>query len=502
MKKQLFSAIFCISTLVASAQSSGYNIKIHLKNYKDSLVYLTYYQFDKTLIKDTYSKIQKGTIVFKGNDKLNTGIYAVVSQDKKILFNFFVDDDTQNLEFKSEVESDFSEGVVAINDTRQNDFLYYLKYLGTQSSAFQNLQENANLRTKSDTLAFLEQQKEIEKNSAEYEENFITQNKGTYIASVLNLKREKTLKEVPLALNGRPDSIAVFNYYKQHYWDGVDFKDDAVMRNPFFYNKFKNYFDQLVALHPDSVCVEIDKILDQTSVQSLLYKSMLANFAYSYETSTIMGFDKVFVYLADNYFKTGKAAGLYDDETVVQKVITLAEKLRPLLIGAPAQDLFMIKAQEFSKMKALGFEDAENSTDMTELYYKHLNEITKMYVKLSDVIADYTILVFWDPDCSHCQIEIPILLKEYNDMIKRNVNVKVYSVNMQYEGEKFLKYIADHQLPWINVYDGARFNNAFQKYDVNSTPIIYILDRNKVIKAKRIGASQVNDFITSLEMEN
>ena len=64
-----------------------------------------------------------------------------------------------------------------------------------------------------------------------------------------------------------------------------------------------------------------------------------------------------------------------------------------------------------------------------------------------------------------------------------------------------MKYITDNQLPFINVYDGAHVNNTIQKYDVFSTPVIYILDRNKVIKAKRIGANRIKSLISALNSE-
>ena len=73
---------------------------------------------------------------------------------------------------------------------------------------------------------------------------------------------------------------------------------------------------------------------------------------------------------------------------------------------------------------------------------------------------------------------------------------------MQHEGEKYLKYIAEHKLPWINVYDGAHYNNAIEKYDVYSTPVIYLLDKNKVIKAKRFDASQLENMIKAVENDN
>jgi thiol-disulfide isomerase/thioredoxin len=500
MKKLLVAIIFCFSSLFASAQS-GYEITINLKNCTDSLAYLTFYRFDKTLIKDTCTSIKNGKIVFKGKEKLDKGIYSLVSQQKAILFDFFIDDDTQKLELSTELGINITKELKAINSKRENDFFSYLNYIAQQNKDYLDLKQKTVVKNKKDTLALVEKQNEFERRIMDYEDDFISRNKGSLIADVLNLKTEKILKNVPKATNGRPDSLMVYNYYKTHYWDNVDFKDDAIMRNPFFSNKLNKYFDKVVVTHPDSVSVEIDRLMAKTVQGSLLYKLMLAHFTYTYETSKIMSFDKVFVHISDKYFKTGKATGIYDDEEVVQKIIKRADKLKPLLVGATAQDLFMIKAEDFSKMKAMGFENAKNSEEMTKVFYANVNEVNKLWVKLSDVKADYTILVFWDVDCGHCQKEIPKLLDAYNELLKEKINVKVFSVYMQHEGEKYLKYIADNKLPWINVYDGAHYNNSIEKYDVYSTPVIYILDKNKVIKAKRIDADKVTTIIKVIDSE-
>ena len=500
MKKLLLVTIFYFSSFVAVAQS-GYEITINLKNAPDSIAYLTYYQFDKTLIKDTCTSIKNDKIIFKGKGKLDKGIYSLVSQGKAIYFDFFIDENTQNLELKTEASQNIGKELTALNSPLQNDFFRYVQFINQQNKDFQTYKQTTNLATKKDTLALNNKQKDIEKSINDFEEKFIVEHKGTYIADVMNLKVEKLLKDIPKASNGRPDSIRVYQYYKNHYWDNVDFKDDGTIRNPFFNNKIKRYFDSVVLTHPDSVCVEIDKIMEKTKPGSVTYMLLLAHLTYKYETSKIMGFDKVFVYMSDNYFKTGKANGIYDDNDVVQKIIKRADKLKPLLVGATAQDLFMIRAEDFPKLKAMGFEDAKNSEEMTNVYYKNVDQVSKMYVKLSDVKAEYTVLVFWDVDCGHCQKEIPILLEQYNDLLKEKKDVKVYSVYMQHEGDKYLKYIAENKLPWINVYDGAHYNNAVEKYDVYSTPVIYILDKNKVIKAKRIDAQQIKNIIKAIDYE-
>lgn len=501
MKKIILAVALCLSSFYGFSQK-GYEITINLKNCPDSLAYLTYYQFDKTLIKDTCTSIKNGKIVFKGKTKLDKGIYSLVSQKKAIYFDFFIDDNTQNLVLNTEASPNISKLLTADNAPLENDFFKYIQFINQKNVDFSEYKASKVFKTKKDTLDMTEKQKEIEKSIGEYEGKFLADHKGTYIGDVMNLKVEKTLKEVPKASNGRPDSIQAFNYYKKHFWDNVDFQSDATMRNPFFHIKVKKYFENVTYPHPDSVSVEVDKFLGKLNQKSLMYKYLLAHLTYTYETTKMMGFDKVFVHMSDTYFKTGKADGIYDDPEIVQKIIKRADKLKPLLVGVRAQDLSMIKAEDFDKMKAMGFENAKNSEEMTNVFYKNEAAINKMFVKLSDVKAEYTILLFWDVDCGHCQKEVPIVLEQYNDLIKEKKDIKVYSVYMQHEGEKYLKYIDEHKLPWINVYDGAHYNNAIEKYDVYSTPVIYILDKNKIIKAKRIDANQIKTIIAALEKEN
>ena len=499
MKK--YALLFLLCAAVAQAQS-GYHLKINLKNCKDTLVYLTFYQFDKTLIKDTCTHIKNGKIEFKGPTKLDRGIYSIVGQQKSILFDFYMDEETQFLELKSDAEFLYAKELVALNSKRQNDFINYIRFIGDQNREIESALQAARGKTKKDSTDIITtKQKEIAAVISSYEDNFLVQNKGSYIAAVLNLKMDKLLKAIPKASNGRPDSIAVYRYFKKHYWDGVDFQDDGMVRNPFFATKLNTYFQNVVVRHPDSVAVELDVILKKMKPETTMYKLLLGHFIYTYETSKIMGFDKVFVHLADNYFKTGKAKGIYEDETVVDKIVERSNKMKPLLLGAVAPELYMIKPESHPQFGPMGFDKATTSEELTKLYYAHQAELEKMYVKLSEVKADYLILLFWSVDCGHCQTEVPKILEDYHQFLKDKKDVKVYSVYTEYDYEKYVKYIAEHKLDWINLYDPVHLNNIREKYDVYSTPVIYILDKNKVIKAKKIGSEQIKDIIRNMEAE-
>jgi len=119
------------------------------------------------------------------------------------------------------------------------------------------------------------------------------------------------------------------------------------------------------------------------------------------------------------------------------------------------------------------------------------------------VNAKFTVLVFWDVDCSHCQTEIPKLHEELKK-IKGKIDYKVVSVYTKEDFEKWRKYINEKKLTdFYHLYDPIHLNNIKDKYDIISTPVIYVLDKDKLIKGKKIAAEQVTGLLEYLNsMDN
>ena len=105
-------------------------------------------------------------------------------------------------------------------------------------------------------------------------------------------------------------------------------------------------------------------------------------------------------------------------------------------------------------------------------------------------------MVFWDPGCGHCKKElerINVFWKE--EGVK--YDVKVYSICTDTNLTDWKNKIKEKQiLEWINV-NGTRsaLGNYQELYDVFSTPLIFILDQEKKIIAKKLGAEATTKFI-------
>ena len=175
-----------------------------------------------------------------------------------------------------------------------------------------------------------------------------------------------------------------------------------------------------------------------------------------------MGHDRIFLNLYNSYFKTQT----YDWLPLTQKELfkSKARLLEHNQIGAKARELFM------------------NSMDGTPFY-------------LYDLTANYTVLIFWDPTCGHCQTEIPRINRLYKDDWK-NINLSIYAVNMNSElREEWKKFITTHKLSdWKHVSPASSVSGNYSqkdvdyqtRYNIQQTPVFYLLDKAKTIIAKDI----------------
>ena len=155
------------------------------------------------------------------------------------------------------------------------------------------------------------------------------------------------------------------------------------------------------------------------------------------------------------------------DSVQNQKIIHRAMTIKPLLLGKQAPPMIM--------QDTLG-----------------------KNISLYEVKSKYTVLIFWDPDCGHCKTVVPKLKEAYDKKLKAK-GVTVYAVDIEDVEDKRKAFIKEKQLNWINVHDNYKQYYLRQMYDIYSTPVIYLLDENKRIKAKRIDAEQLDGFIDHLE---
>jgi len=260
--------------------------------------------------------------------------------------------------------------------------------------------------------------------------------------------------------DGSKDTVSLYYYYKDHFFDNVNLKDDRLLFTPVFHPRLENFFTKMILQIPDSITKEADKIIAQLKPGSEMFKYVVWWITNHYETSKIMGMDAVFVHMVQNYYTKEKA--FWVDDTQLFKIQERARILSPILVGKKVKNLVM----------------ADEKGAFRSLY---------------DVKANYTVLYFWDPDCGHCKKVTP-KLKQYYDSVKGK-GIQVYAVCTEVEMEKWRNFIKEYSLDWINVADPELRNNFRADFDITSTPQIFLLDQNKNIIAKRIEVSSLTEIL-------
>jgi thiol-disulfide isomerase/thioredoxin len=450
----LFQSFFLIS------QARGYEIKITVKGVKDSTCQLAYYFGDKQYIRDSARVDASGRMVFKGDEDLPGGIYLAVMPNKKY-FELIVDREQQ---FSLETDTADFVGMMKIKGSKDNELFYdYLRWITAKGKEMESLRKEAELvkENKEQSATIREKQIALDKMVKDFKLKFIEEHPDLFLTKIFQASSEPEIPEAPM-INGKKDSTFAYRYYKAHLFDKVDMKDDRLLRSPVLANKIKQYLEKLTAQVPDSINKAADYLIGLTNPTSDIFKYLVYYVTNTYEKSQVMGMDAVFVYMAKNYYLSGKA--FWVDSTQLEKICDRVLALDPCLIGRKANPMKGLLKADFHPIS--------------------LNEIKKAY----------TIVYFWDPSCGHCQKVTP-KLKEFYDQQAKKYDLEVLGIYIEADTTEWFKYIREKQLNWINAADLMGRAQFRKYYDIYSTPVIYLLDREKRVIAKRLEVDQLEDFL-------
>jgi thiol-disulfide isomerase/thioredoxin len=468
--KQLFTLFLSITIL--SVHSQSYKVTLQAPQYKSGIAYLTYHMGKNLNIEDSAAVSSNGTAIFQAKRKLQPGIYAMVLPGKSKLVDFFVDKE-QVINVKIDTTDLLNKTV--ITGSKENVlFEQYQKTMAVKGKQWEQERTAYSQSTnKQDSLLHEANYNKLNKELNDYRENIIKTQPQSMLSAVLN-----AMKEPPL-LNPNPksrnDSLQNYYHYKTHYWDGVTFMDDRILRSPFFVPKFEKYYREIIVQHPDSIIKEADYQLLLARSSPEMYKFILNWMTDEYINPKYMGQDAVFVHLFEKYHSKGLTSWL--NEKQMETISRRAYMLMANLIGAKAGDLEMLDT---------------------------LGKPASLY----NVQADYIVVIFWDPNCGHCKEEVPRLDSIYEASWKQH-GVKIYAVLSADSKEDvqsvWKQYIREHNIgDWINVYQTKEMEEAEAKsqkpsyrqlYDVTMTPTLFLLDKDKRIIGKKLTWQQLDELM-------
>ena len=470
MQKIYLSLLCVIITFViyANKDASRYSlqedikkISIQVEDYDYNTIQLGYYYGNKSYLKpdtltdsDTLEKQNNGKFVFNYENTLEPGIYLIVFQPD----NKFV-----NVLIPEKISADLQITVNALNpsktlnvlgDNDENKLFYsYINFLNEKREIAQTYQKDDDL----------EGLNKLNSEVKAYQNTFVKNHKNRFVGKLVSTNIQIETPD----FEGTEEDIKLkrWKYYKSHFFDNTDLAEPALLRTDFLYNMVDTYIEKLTVQHPDSISKSIDFILNKMKPAQETYKYYVIDFLNKYAKSKIVGMDAVYVHMVNQYYAKGLAP--WTEEEQLDKILSNAKALEPILIGKTAPNV-------------------------------ELEQTNGIRFNLHDLKSKFTILFFWDEGCQRCLSEMSVIKKDETLLKESDVEiVSIFSGDNNSYFEDFKNN--ENMVNWLNTKIASRTDETFKSYNTSTYPQFFILDQNKKIVSKRIGADQLLEVINQLQ---
>ncbi len=454
MKKVLILIILAFGFVNLKAEYTKYCIKIKLKGCKEKKLLLANYYGNSFQIVDT-AVVLNEVATFQGNRSLTKGVYTIANMKKSKYFDFIIDN-----EFDVHISTNLQSVIDSAQVLKSDENKEFFDFMKLNSKLFYlNKKINNSKNDQSRIQELKDYKNEVEIKVNLFKNKVMKEKPSSLLAVIFNVMKD------PPSLPKSENQMKRYRYFKSNYWNTIDLSDERILKTPVFHKKFDTYFDKVIYQHTDTLIKEVDLFLQKQHFNDEVKKYLAWNLLVKYEYPKIMGQDKIFVHVFNNYYKKNLIPNI--SQSVYTYIEERANTLESLLIGAVAPEMVLL--------------------DTLGVYI----DIKKASKK------QYSVLFFWDFDCKLCQKEIKSLNKLFYDKREELDIIAVCTVN---ELKKWKKASAEYNREWIHV-NGTRSakGDYHDLYDIHTTPTIYLLDKNKRIIAKRLAASQLEEFIKNYE---
>lgn len=439
------------------------NIEINIPNYDEESILLANYFGDQTLIFDTLVINSEKGYRLTRDTLIPEGMYMAVVQPNNRFFQFIVDKDQ---EFSMTIDTADAANLVFEGSEENQRFKDYTWFLAEQSEKVAILDESiADTLMPKGMIDKLSNEREfVDVEVKAYQEEILRKHPDSFTAIIIKASQPMDFPEFEGSL--QEQQISEFNYYKDHYFDQLDLLDPRLIRTNFLHKRVEYYMEKLVPQNPDSIINELDSFITKIEPANEVYRYYLSHYLNKFANSKIVGQDKVYVHLAHEYYAKGKTPWV--KEKTLKKITKEADKIFPILIGKPAPDftLFM-----------------EDGTP----------------VALKEIKEDFVVMFFWKPGCGHCKKATPFIKDFAKNYADKSVKLLSICNGVGKEFGKCWEAVKKKEMEeLINVGDQYQKSRILSNYYINSAPKVFILDKERNIVMKGIGAKQLEDVMPRL----
>ncbi len=254
-------------------------------------------------------------------------------------------------------------------------------------------------------------------------------------------------------------------WLKDHFLDQINFKDTLLLRSDAWVNKAVSYLSLFSNNRYSQKQLEtefikaVTIILSAATVNPDVYKFLLDYFVGGFDK---YHFDAVITYIADN-FQDPFSCEDQARKTNLQKKL---ENFKKISVGKIAPDI-------------------------------EVPDIKGRPIRLSAISSEYTLLIFWSSQCSHC-VEMMPKVKQLYDKQKPK-RLEVLTVSLDTNRKAWTTFISNEKLNWLNASELKGFNSkSTDEYNIYATPTMFLLDRGKKILSKPISYRELEQSLREI----
>jgi peroxiredoxin len=434
-----------------------YQINIQIAGYTEgSAVKLVGNYGDQSFLADTARFAAEGKIQFKNAQGFAEGMYYLLLPDDRNC-SFFIVNGEDNLTIRSD-KANLTLGLTAEKSLENQLYFDNIRFQTALEAKYNALNQQLRTTQPAEQAALKAQLQALLDERDARIEGLRTQYPTALFPKFKQAGQNPKLR-FTFRSDGSLDSAATMINFRKDWWNGCDFTDERLVRTPVFFNKLKKYIDEYTPQNPDSIIAAADYLLAKTLINKELHKPVIGWLLSKYKPlqTKLMDGEAVYSYLILKYM----TPDMFPDIDAKDMKITQerAQEMRSSLVGMIGQNV----------------------------WGKDRNGLKK---SLYDLNAPIKVVYIYYTDCEHCQEETPKLRKVYDQWKKRGVEIFSIAANVK-ERADWLNFETKYGINWTSVMDPMLESKFNEKYFIDNTPELYVLDKNYRIIGKNLKPDQL-----------
>ncbi|MCL2097997.1 MAG: redoxin domain-containing protein [Bacteroidales bacterium] len=479
MKKIIFIVVaMLVSLICGDAQSedpvNGYSIDLYITGVEGGTV-VTFNQYVEptSRIIDTLPINSGGNVRFTGENLLAPGMYnftvpTVLWQSMTI--DFFISAETpQQFSLSFDLQKGMSS--LEVKGSPENELfaecMHYISSIQQRGQVLQQQLQQTGQSNSDSAAAIMMQLQQFNRDIKTKWATVQARLPSSTLALFANIIRdpEAPQPDIPPLLLNRDSIMQAYymNYYKEHFFDNIDFSDARILNMPVLVNLLNTYTTRILPRDKDVLIERFDFIINKAKANRQVYEFIVRNRYDFFRSTTYPDLALVAAHIAEKYVVEDSLQ--WTDKAYVYRMAEVVRMAQLNPIGSKATDL---------KLR----DPAGNN------------------ISIDDIQARYLVLLFYNPECELCAVETPILWKTYQEYGKKGL--QVLAIYVDQTPDEWVSYITEHNYTWLNAWDPSGSENIYEKYDIYAIPTIYLLDSNKTILFKDILIEQLNQSLNEL----